>query len=521
VVWIVDDSPLDAQRARQVLDGHYQVTVFGDGSAMLEHLASHPAPDVLVLDWVMPGVSGIEVCRFLREGSAPRPQLAILLLTMQTRTDDIVEGLAAGANDYLVKPYADPELRARVDALVRWNGLLDRAQKAEASVLQLLEHAPDPFISVDRHRLISYVNAEAQRALGQGTPGLLGRPLAEVLPALPMDQLGDAARTSRPLGDIEIGDRLFSPTIRSLPSAGDVGLTIALRDVTSRRRKESRRLDFYSIIAHDLRSPLAAMLMRTDLMLRGRRGVLSADVIADLRKMDSNMRRLVALINDFLDFARMEEAAHKMDRARVDLGELIGEVVDDFKPLAENTGQQIRVQVKEGGGKDGHGKDGHGKDGHGKDGHGKDGHGKDGGGKDGGGKESGVVVLGDRRRLQQVLANLVANAIKFTPPLGCIGVYVRAAGPWCEVDVEDDGPGIPEEIMPTLFQRYSRGPNTHVDAGGTGLGLLIVREIVEAHGGTVGVDRRPERGSRFWFRIPAVEPSDRTAGMPVVESPQA
>ena len=79
----------------------------------------------------MPGVSGIEVCRFLRTGS-PRRQLAILLLTTQTQTQQIVEGLEAGANDYLVKPYADPELRARVDALIRWNGLLERAQKAEA-----------------------------------------------------------------------------------------------------------------------------------------------------------------------------------------------------------------------------------------------------------------------------------------------------------------------------------------------------------------------------------------------------
>ena len=138
-VWIVDDSPLDTQRARAVLDREYAVQTFSDGSAMLEHLASHAPPDVLVLDWVMPGVSGIEVCRFLRSGDAATKRLAILLLTMQTRTEQIVEGLDAGANDYLVKPYADPELRARVDALVRWNGLIDRAQKAEARVRELLQ----------------------------------------------------------------------------------------------------------------------------------------------------------------------------------------------------------------------------------------------------------------------------------------------------------------------------------------------------------------------------------------------
>lgn len=466
-VWIVDDSPLDAERARQVLQAPYDVQVFTDGSAMLEHLASHDAPDVLVLDWVMPGVSGIEVCGFLRNGHAARPHLAILLLTTQTRTDDIVEGLAAGANDYLVKPYADPELRARVDALVKWNGLLERAQKAEASVLQLLEHAPDPLITVDRQNCISYLNAEAQRVLGRGAPELLGRPLLDALPTLPTEQLGDAARTSLPLPDIHVGEQIFSPTIRLLPSSAETSLTIALRDVTTRRKKEARRLDFYSIIAHDLRSPLGAMLMRTELMLRGHRGVLSAEMVGDLRKMDGNMRRLVALINDFLDFARMEEAGHKMERVRVDLAGLMAEVLDEFRPLVENTRQQLELDVREGA----------------------------------------VVALGDKSRLQQVLNNLVTNAIKFGPPLGRIRLQARVVGHWCDVSVEDDGPGIPADVLPSLFQRYSRAPSISAQTGGTGLGLLIVREIVEAHGGTVGVDSNPGKGSRFWFRIPAADPS--------------
>ncbi|HVY40342.1 MAG TPA: hybrid sensor histidine kinase/response regulator [Polyangia bacterium] len=463
-VWIVDDSALDAERGRRVLEISYDVQVLSDGSALLERLAAEAAPDVLVLDWVMPGVSGIEVCRFLREGEVDYSRLAILLLTTRSRTNEIVEGLAAGANDYLPKPYADSELLARVDSLMRWNRLLDRAQKAEASVLQLLEHAPDPLVSVNRENLISYVNAEAQRILGHATQELVGRPIAEVLPSLAPEQIAEAALTSRPLDDIEIDGQIFSPSVRSLPRPDETTLTIALRDVTARRQRESRRLDFYSIIAHDLRSPLAAMLTRTDLMLRGHRGVLSTEVIADLRKMDGNMRRLVALINDFLDFARMEEAAHKMARARVDMGELMAAVADEFKPLVDNTRRELRIDGRQG------------------------------------------VAIGDRDRLQQVLTNLVANALKFVPADGHIVLQSRQVGAWCEVTVEDDGPGIAPDLLPRLFQRYSRGPSLHTTGGGTGLGLLIVREIVEAHGGTVGVDSTPGLGCRFWFRIPAADP---------------
>ena len=464
-VWIVDDSALDAERARRVLEPDHTVEVFGDGSALLEHLGSHAPPDLLVLDWLMPGVSGIEVCRFLRGGAAAHyPETAILLLTMQTQTEQIVEGLAAGANDYLVKPYADPELRARVDALLRSKKLLERAQNAEASVLALLEHAPDPLVGVDRQYQITYANGEAQRALGRDAAALLGRPLSEALPKLPLDQLADAVVLLRPLPDIEIGDQLFSPTVRALPSDAHSGLTISLRNVTARRQKESRRLDFYSIIAHDLRSPLGAMLMRAEILLRGGRGPLSPEQATELRKMESNIRSLVALINDFLDFARMEEAGHKMELARVDLAALAIEIVEDFKPLVESTQQRIEVDARPGQ----------------------------------------VVVLGDRRRLQQVVTNLIANAIKFTPAGGNITVRARLKDHRCEVTVEDDGAGIAPDVLPTLFQRYSRGPATGKDVG-TGLGLLIVREIVEAHGGDVGVESALGQGSRFWFRLAAIE----------------
>jgi len=481
IVWVVDDSPLDAERARRVLGSRYAVKVFHDGSAMLEQLATHRAPTVLVLDWVMPGVSGIEVCRFLRAGGTAHSQIAVLLLTMQTETQQIVEGLAAGANDYLVKPYSDPELLARVDALVRWKRLLDRAQTAEASVVQLLENAPDPLLSVDEHYLVTYVNLETQRAFGRDAAALLGQPLSHLLPELPIEHVSDARRTARPLPDIQIADQIYSPTIRSLPSEAHTGLTIALRNVTARRQKESRRLDFYSIIAHDLRSPLAAMLMRTEMMLRGRRGVLSAEVIADLRKMDSHMRNLVALINDFLDFARMDEAAHKIERARVDLGELIREITEDFKPLVESTQQRLHIDIE----------------------------------------SPHVVVSGDRPRLQQVLTNLLANAIKFTSSAGNISVRARVVADWCEVEVEDDGPGIASDVLPTLFQRYTRAPNAHSDTRGTGLGLLIVREIVEAHGGTVGVESELGRGSRFWFRVPAAAPTEMRPDTPTPVSKQA
>jgi DNA-binding response OmpR family regulator len=111
-VWIVDDSPLEAGFARRALS-EFEVEEFRDGSTMLERLASGVAPDVVVLDWHMPGLSGVEICQYLRSNRATAA-LPILLLTVQSQTRDVVEGLRAGADDYVKKPYAGEELVARL-----------------------------------------------------------------------------------------------------------------------------------------------------------------------------------------------------------------------------------------------------------------------------------------------------------------------------------------------------------------------------------------------------------------------
>jgi len=125
-VWVVDDSPIDAERARRALEGLYQVESLSDGSVALERLAAVPPPDALVLDWVMPGVSGIEVCRYVR--AHHRPGLAILLLTAQQQTEQIVEALSAGARGSRRR-----RQRARAEEATRRSGARSRRRRRPAS----------------------------------------------------------------------------------------------------------------------------------------------------------------------------------------------------------------------------------------------------------------------------------------------------------------------------------------------------------------------------------------------------
>jgi signal transduction histidine kinase len=455
VVWIVDDSRLDAERAARVLSKDYTVETFCDGSAVLERLAASVAPDVVVLDWVMPGISGVEVCRFLRSHES-RQGLAILLLTAHRHTEQIVEGLSAGANDYLAKPYEDEELRARVDALMRSRVLLERAEQAELAHRTLLETAPDPLLVVDRSGALRFVNAKAAEVLERSADLLLGRSLSELVPELASAHVPrQPGESMLPPGDVTIANRRFSVTL----TAGQGTTTIALRDVTERRLLEERRLDFYSIIAHDLRTPLSAMTLR--LALLGSGAELSASAKQDVEKLQQRLRSLVSMINDFLELASLEGVSYRLHRSEVDLTRVIDEVVEEYRPLLERGGVSwdgIR-----------------------------------------GAAETRPSVVGDPKRLAQVFGNLVGNAVKFTAAGGSISAHLDQQPRYIEVSIRDTGAGIDEAVRKKLFQRYTHAQHSK---SGTGLGLMIVKEIVEAHGGVVGVESALGKGSRFWVRLP-------------------
>jgi signal transduction histidine kinase len=459
VVWVVDDSPLDAERACRALAGDCNVEVFHDGSAALERLASAPAPAVMVLDWVMPGVTGVEVCRFLRSAQGRQPGVGVLLLTAHRATEQIVEGLSAGANDYLAKPYADEELVARVGALLRTRDLLERAEQAEALNRTLLETAPDPLLALDEAARVTFANESAGRALGWPPSILIGRPVGEILPGI---ELSEAAVPSA-LPDVQVGDRLFSPSMRALPSGKEAQAIVSLRDVTERHRANARRLDFYSIIAHDLRSPLTAISMRTYRLSRNRD--LAAEVQTDIQKIEKNLASLTAMVDDFLELAQFEGSDYRIERKPLDITSLLAHTMDDFVPLLEANELTWIREPKPG---------------------------------------LPVTVMGDARRLQQVLANLIGNAVKFTPPRGTITTSVSTVGDEVIVSITDTGRGIAPEALPTIFNRYTRAPDRlQHPVPGSGLGLMITREIIEAHGGRVGVESTPGHGSRFWFHVPA------------------
>jgi signal transduction histidine kinase len=459
-IWVVDDSPTDAERVRRLLSDAHDVSVISDGAAALERLSGGQAPDLLLLDWVMPGMTGLEVCQYLRALPAPLSQIPVILLTARYGAQEVEQAFRSGANDYVSKPFINEELLARVASLLQAKRLLRRAEKAEDDVRSLLSNAPDSIFAVDAQGIVTFANEEGLRMLQKPSAEVIGASFIELMPGISQGNFrvgpGESALA---VPDVRVRDRVYSPSIRALPSDSAATTTVVMRDVTARRKADTRRLDFYSVIAHDLRTPITSILLRLEMTFRGKHGVLPAGHLSDLRKTETSLRSLMGMINDFLELARLEGVGYKIERKALDLDDLVKHTVEDFRPLLEKNGLAWT--------------------------------------HDG----STAPVTGDRQRLMQVVANLVGNAIKFTAA-GSISTAVLTTSGYVEFSVTDTGRGIEAEEIPGLFERYARSPDVTRETSGTGLGLMIVRELVEAHSGVIGAESSIGKGSKFWFRLP-------------------
>ncbi len=462
-IWIVDDSPTDCLRVSKILERDYNLEILNDGATALEKLTSGNLPDLLLLDWMMPGISGLEVCRYIRSLGQAYARLPIILLTAQHGSQEIVDAFRSGANDYISKPFVDEELTARVAAQITTQGLLNRISQTEMDLKSLLINAPDPILAVDSLGKITFINDEASRYLERPGKSIIGKELSVVIPEITERHIGlKGQEPLRPVPEVKIGDRIFSPSVRILPSDTSAYTTISLRDITDRKKIESRRLDFYSIIAHDLRTPITSVLLRLQLVFRGKYGILPAGLLEVLHRTEASLKSQVVMINDFLELAKLEDMSYRIERKPVNLNSLVKSILEDFEPLIEKKkiALELECPVHE------------------------------------------PIVLGDYQRLTQVVANLVGNAVKFTSPEGKINVSLKMSEKHLELYVQDTGMGIAADELENLFDRFTRTQNSAAFAHGSGLGLMIVREIIEAHGGSVGVESQPGVGSKFWVWLP-------------------
>jgi signal transduction histidine kinase len=226
------------------------------------------------------------------------------------------------------------------------------------------------------------------------------------------------------------------------------------------REAVEARNEFIAIAAHELRTPLTALSLRMrslDGLLRRER--TSVETQEKFRVMSRQLTRLAQLVERLLDVGRITTGRLELHREQVDVHELVEQVVDSFTEEAGRSGTQLRVEA-----------------------------------------QAGLTAWWDRGRVEQALANLLANALKFGAGKP-IDVQVSDEGPWVRIAVKDHGIGIPTEALERIFERFERAVSSR-KYGGLGLGLFLTRQIVESHGGTIHVESHAGEGSTFVLELP-------------------
>ena len=237
--------------------------------------------------------------------------------------------------------------------------------------------------------------------------------------------------------------------------------------------EELRRLqsEFIAVAAHELRTPVAAAKSYAELLLRHENGeiTLSAETRKEaLERLDSVCDRLGRLVRSLLGASRIQAGGLELSRLPIDALALARRVSSEFAGASPEHQVVLREHP-----------------------------------------DRVVVALGDAERVEDVLVNLLVNAIKYSPPGSAIWLDVHERQDWVEISVTDSGPGIPEEEQAAVFERFTRGQRT--SGGGVGLGLYIARAYVEAMGGTIGVRSSVGKGASFWFRLPRSRSGGTTA----------
>jgi PAS domain S-box-containing protein len=431
--------------------------------------------DVILLDRGLPDCDGATL---IQEFLARQSDVAIIMLTGADSADSATETLQMGAWDYVVKR---PDLRYLEELpgmIRRWAGRLAwrreraRLQEEVDLLLAAMRCEADAVIVVGVDGTVQFWNAAAERLFGWTADEILHQPLP-VIPSAYQAQfnaLGERARAGQPLVGVEAelqrrdGSRVeVGLTLTAVTGADDAvrAYVGVVRDISERKQIERDRADFAAMLTHDMKNPLMVIQGYAEMLAGGGLPPELADLAARIQRAAHTMQTLVT---NFLTSATIESGNLTLERERIGVAEWLAAAVRQF--AAEAARARVTLTL--------------------------------------GPVPPAAAVTGDRVQLERVLNNLIGNAIKYTPAGGTVTVDAAGDGAAVCIRVADTGLGIAAEELPCVFEKYRRQRDTRrID--GTGLGLYIVKSLVEAHGGRVTVASETGRGTTFEVRLPAAQ----------------
>jgi len=482
-ILVVDDEKAIRDGCHRVLTGKgYEVVTAENGQIALKILSERPI-DIILLDLKMPVMGGEELLEIVRR---TYPDIPVIIITGHGTVDTAVVCMKEGAYDFITKPFQIDQFLLTVTRATEKRRLEKKAEQLKEETMRNLYD-----LNLEKSRLKTIINQMANGVM------VTNRNLEVVLHNRALMRLMEIS--SQPDGPIPItgitNDSSLIDTLKQIlggessqeesvsqeiqagkntlraisapafgPNKAVAGTVTVLEDITAYKQLDEMKSDFVNMVAHELRSPLVSIRQINSVLLEGLAGPLEEKQQDFVKKGMNKIDSLLELINDLLEVAKIEAGKMVQHRVPTDMGQIIEETVELMEPRA----QEQRIDLTHS-------------------------------------CQGLKPVLADPKNMEEVISNLVSNAINYSPEGGRVSIIAHGLAGYMEIKVEDTGVGISAEELPKIFDKFYRvkHPKTR-QVMGTGLGLAIVKGIIEAHHGTIDVESVIDQGTTFRVLLPMI-----------------
>ncbi|MBN1465493.1 response regulator [candidate division KSB1 bacterium] len=485
-ILVIDDEEVIRSGCQQILEmSGYSVAVAENGRVGLDKIIQHDY-DIILTDIMMPEMDGMEL---LDEIGRLGKELVVIVITGYATLDNAITAGRKGAYDYLPKPFNPDELLAKIERGLDYRAHLREVQllrqdrdrnmlecsNERARTLTIINSMSEGVLAINRQGQIVLMNPMASKIMRLSEERAIGRTVDEIVrnPDLKKSIVASLQEVQAELSSTRLEfDTVYGRAIEAsiTPIIDEnkecIGTVAVLIDVTEDKKIEKMKSDFVSYVAHELKAPLGAIEGYLNLILDG----ITADKPQTEHEMIEKARDrahgLIALINDLLDLSRTDRKKSLKEMHAIDVEKVVREAVEFYRNRAEARSQHLTVQV------------------------------------DG----QMPLIRANEEDLFRLYANLISNAIKYTPENGDVRVEIKRTKSHVRVDVIDTGIGISGEAQKHIFDEFYRAQNA-VDKKitGTGLGLSIAKKIAEDHHGYIDVTSEEGVGSTFRVTLPIIQ----------------
>ncbi len=496
-VLIVDDDSDLTEYCRVVLeDAGLDVSVVNDPLLAAEEMIRY-GPDVIVLDIEMPDCDGFELAKVIRQMGDVYLQIPILYLTAHDDISNQVLAMRTGSEDFIAKPINAERLVtsiiARSERARVLKALYQRLRSGEERFGSITQSANEAVVSANSLGLVLSWNPSAERIFGFSKRDIIGKPITMLVPQhLRQAHLqgfkrfcdGDNGKiigsTVELLGLRKDGIEFpMDLSLSSWKSQGDIFFAATMRDITERKEIEAAlhnakkeadkanqaKSEFLSAMSHELRTPLNAILGFGQLLQFNPKEPLSETQDSSVNLILKGGSHLLELINDILDLARIEAGKVELSIEDVSILSVVEDSLSLVSELAANRNIAIDIDQP---------------------------------------VEKIDRIRADFTRIKQVLLNLLSNAIKYNRDDGKVTIRLQQSGSYYQrISIIDSGMGIAENLRGDLFKPFNRLGAESTDIEGTGIGLVVCKQLVESMGGHIGMESQVGIGSTFWFELPS------------------